>query len=296
MAAGSKTIIAIGIAVAIVLFVGPLGSIGPWMNDLINSFFRQGEDTSSEPVAGAEAGSQGGDISDKQSPLAEGSDGNVSEKESTDGEVKVGEQKPEEAKQVKDTDGDGLSDEEEERVGTDREKPDTDDDGIKDRDEIDRGTDPSGRNTDGDRLDDGVDAEPTVKNVAFVRVISSKLSIEEDYSAMVGVILGPIVGNINPNTEAARVTIDLVFENIGDDFTSFVKFDGTFKVDGKEVKKIKTEIGKLNIGQKLTKHFSYSVKVSDIPPDAINKIVRHVVEGDHPVFSFEIKNIDFEKF
>jgi len=197
---------------------------------------------------------------------------------------------------VKDSDGDGISDKEEDEAGTDREKPDTDDDGVKDGDERDRGTDPRSRNTDGDRLDDGLDAEPTVKNNAFVRVIASKLSIEEDYTAMVGVILSPIVGNISPNTEATRITIDLVFENIGDDFTSFVKFDGVFQVDGKEVKKVKTEMGRLNIGQKVTKHFAYSVKVSDIPPDVINKIVKHVVEGDHPVFSFEIKNVEFEKF
>jgi hypothetical protein len=120
--------------------------------------------------------------------------------------------------------------------------------------------------------------------------------LQEDYTAMAAVILGPIAGNVNPSTEVARFTIDIVFENIGDDFTSFVKFDNVFHVDGLEVKRVSTDIGRLNIGQKITKQFTYTVKVSDIPPEVINRIVQHVVEGNHPVFSFEIKNIDFEKF
>lgn len=54
-----------------------------------------------------------------------------------------------------DSDGDGLSDEEELELGTDPLNPDTDDDGIPDGQEIDLGTDPLNSDTDGDILYDG---------------------------------------------------------------------------------------------------------------------------------------------
>lgn len=54
-----------------------------------------------------------------------------------------------------DSDGDGLTDEEEIALGTDPLNPDTDDDGINDGDEVELGTDPLNPDTDGDILYDG---------------------------------------------------------------------------------------------------------------------------------------------
>jgi hypothetical protein len=54
-----------------------------------------------------------------------------------------------------DSDGDGLTDEEEIALGTDPFNPDTDDDGINDGDEVELGTDPLNPDTDGDILYDG---------------------------------------------------------------------------------------------------------------------------------------------
>jgi hypothetical protein len=55
-----------------------------------------------------------------------------------------------------DTDGDGLTDDEEATLGTDPDNPDTDGDGLTDGDEVDtHGTDPLDRDTDNDRLSDG---------------------------------------------------------------------------------------------------------------------------------------------
>ena len=54
-----------------------------------------------------------------------------------------------------DTDGDGLTDEEEEALGTDPLDPDTDGDGVSDGDEVALGTDPLDPDTDGDGLSDG---------------------------------------------------------------------------------------------------------------------------------------------
>jgi len=58
-----------------------------------------------------------------------------------------------------DPDGDGLTNEEEEALGTDGDKADTDGDGINDADEVDLGTDPTDDDTDRDGLTDGEEVE-----------------------------------------------------------------------------------------------------------------------------------------
>ena len=55
----------------------------------------------------------------------------------------------------KDTDNDGLSDTEEEELGTDPEDSDTDGDGLEDKKELELGTDPNDIDTDGDGVSDG---------------------------------------------------------------------------------------------------------------------------------------------
>jgi hypothetical protein len=54
-----------------------------------------------------------------------------------------------------DSDGDGLTDDEEEALGTDPNKADTDGDGLNDGEEVALGTDPLNEDTDGDGLSDG---------------------------------------------------------------------------------------------------------------------------------------------
>lgn len=56
--------------------------------------------------------------------------------------------------QILDQDKDGLSDEEEKKLGTNPNKRDTDVDGIDDKDEIELGIDPLKKDTDGDGVDD----------------------------------------------------------------------------------------------------------------------------------------------
>ncbi len=63
---------------------------------------------------------------------------------------------PEPANQPLDTDGDGLSDEEEREIGTNPQVPDTDSDGLSDREELQiYNTDPTNPDTDGDTYIDG---------------------------------------------------------------------------------------------------------------------------------------------
>ena len=59
----------------------------------------------------------------------------------------------------KDTDGDGVTDVQEEKDGTDPNKADTDGDGINDGDERNHGTDPKKDDTDGDGINDGDEVE-----------------------------------------------------------------------------------------------------------------------------------------
>jgi nucleoside-specific outer membrane channel protein Tsx len=58
-----------------------------------------------------------------------------------------------------DTDGDGLTDSQEEELGTDPENPDTDGDGLTDGEEVELGTDPLNPDTDGDGIPDGSDPD-----------------------------------------------------------------------------------------------------------------------------------------
>lgn len=59
-----------------------------------------------------------------------------------------------------DSDGDGLTDDEEASLGTDPNNPDSDGDGISDGDEVDQGTDPNNPDSDGDGIPDGSDSSP----------------------------------------------------------------------------------------------------------------------------------------
>ena len=65
-----------------------------------------------------------------------------------------------------DSDGDGLTDEQEEGLGTDPLDPDTDDDGISDGDEVGAGTDPLDPDSDGDGISDGSDPDTVAGVVA----------------------------------------------------------------------------------------------------------------------------------
>ena len=58
-----------------------------------------------------------------------------------------------------DSDGDGLTDSEEDQAGSDPDEPDTDGDGLDDGDEVDSGTDPTDDDSDGDGLSDGEEVD-----------------------------------------------------------------------------------------------------------------------------------------
>ncbi|TET90192.1 MAG: PKD domain-containing protein [Methanomassiliicoccales archaeon] len=67
---------------------------------------------------------------------------------------------------ARDSDQDGLTDDEEEALGTDPNDPDTDNDGLSDLYEVgESGTDPTNPDTDGDGIIDGLDEDPLYPNI-----------------------------------------------------------------------------------------------------------------------------------
>ncbi len=72
-----------------------------------------------------------------------------------------------------DSDGDGLTDTEERRLGTDPFRADTDGDGIPDGEEVRRGLNPLNPDTDGDGILDGVDKYPLDPNAGGPSLLDS---------------------------------------------------------------------------------------------------------------------------
>lgn len=187
-----------------------------------------------------------------------------------------------------DSDGDGLLDKQEQDYGTDPLNRDTDGDGLDDPVEIERGTNPLDPNTDGDRYRDNEDPDPLTKNGAAIRIVASDLALQENYRVFEPGIEGDAV--------VATVIVNIVARNEGDDYSSFVKFDGVFMMDGLELKRVNKDIGRVDKASMIEKELTYVLKVSDLPANIIENMVKSIDESDLPMISFEIRNLSFEKF
>jgi hypothetical protein len=187
-----------------------------------------------------------------------------------------------------DSDGDGLTDKQEQEYGTDPLNRDTDGDGIDDGIEVERGTNPTNPNTDEDRYRDNEDPDPLAKNSAAVKIVVSDLVLEENYK-----VFEP---SIDHNAIVATVIVNIVARNDGDDYSSFVKFDGVFTMDGVELKRVNRDIGRVEQADQEEKQLTYLLKVSDIPEKMVQEMVKSIDESNLPMVSFEIRNLSFEKF
>ncbi len=192
--------------------------------------------------------------------------------------------------QYVDTDNDGLSDDFERNAGTDQYKIDTDNDGLSDKEEIRLGSNPLISNTDGDRYADGVDMDPTFYNVATINATPYNLKVETkmDDSIVVEALSGKRY--MNPFTVLYNVQVDIDVKNIGTDYTSFVKYDVVFTVNGEVVKRIPETLAILDAGQTITKHYGDDIKLVDLPKNVVDKIVKERVAN----FNVDIQNISFE--
>jgi len=112
-----------------------------------------------------------------------------------------------------DTDGDGLSDDDEATYGTDPNNPDTDGDGLNDGDELGEGTDPLNPDTDGDGDPDGSDPHPLTFDDADSDGLSDAMegvlgtdpndSDSDDDGLLDGTEVDPATGTdpLNPDTD-----------------------------------------------------------------------------------------------
>lgn len=125
-----------------------------------------------------------------------------------------------------DSDGDGLSDRREQRLGTDPTNPDTDFDGLNDGDEIEAGTSPLARDSDGDGVLDGQDdridpPSPRTGSISSGNDIEPNDTFEDavildhaglDDATLEGQIdrLGDVdVFDLGPMQRGDRITVDL---------------------------------------------------------------------------------------
>ena len=132
-----------------------------------------------------------------------------------------------------DSDNDGLSDIREGELGTNPQLYDTDGDTLSDSKEIDMGTDPLDRNTDGDRYEDNEYDEALIRNTANINMEIISKEFNWDIVNIGIALMGGAV--INPNMVVATPSTTIKIDNIGDDYTSYVKFDVVFEVQNEVV-------------------------------------------------------------
>ena len=185
-----------------------------------------------------------------------------------------------------DSDGDGLTDTEEKQIGTEIRLADTDSDGLNDYQEVKSyGTNPRNSNTDADRYVDGdeikLNKNPSIKNLP--KINSYKLNERGEYNLANIIVVGgaisvaygiitstaslsaPIVIGILDKLkltekEVYKSSVDVYFENIGDDYTDWITYKINFYVDGKLIDSKQDLIGRLNENSKSSlKHYSVSL-------------------------------------
>jgi hypothetical protein len=191
-----------------------------------------------------------------------------------------------------DTDGDGLPDAFETSIGTNPMVTDTDMDGLSDGDEIKLGSNPLVNNTDSDRYDDVVDNQPTVMNSADITV--TPYNLQAISKTENGIVVETLKGTryLNPYTVLYYVQVDTDVKNNGTDYTSFVKYDVVFTINGEEVKRIPESLTKMDISSSLNKHYEQEIRLVDLP----KKVTDELAKGTPAEFSANIQNISFEKF
>jgi hypothetical protein len=185
-----------------------------------------------------------------------------------------------------DSDKDGLSDIEERQLGTNPNLYDSDGDTLSDYQEVKvLGTNPLNVNTDGDRYNDNVDPNPTIKNSAIVNVQLTNKEWVWDIFGVLKILEGDL------NIRIATIKADVSIQNIGNDYTEYVRFDIVFKLINSEVKRVQESIGRLNVGETQNKHYEYELKLADVPNALINAVTQKSTQWD-----VQIQNVDYQKF
>lgn len=201
--------------------------------------------------------------------------------------------------QPRDTDKDGLTDEEEMKLGTNPNIADTDGDALSDYYEVRvLKTNPLNRNTDGDRYDDGQDPLPLVKSTANVltTVQDKKWNWNVVNIAVVAITVagsGGIAAVLAKDIVIANPSGEILIQNAGNDYSSYVNFDVKFSMMNTEISSAKQSIsiGRLNEGQEMTKSFSREIKSSDLLGPLVDAVLKKTTNWD-----IYVENVEYETF
>jgi hypothetical protein len=221
-----------------------------------------------------------------------------------------------------DSDNDGLFDYEEKQIGTDPRNPDTDGDSLNDYQEYKiYKTQPTNPNSDGDRYKDGEEIQkglnPLVKNSANIiynitneRGDYNWFNIIKDGSVLVVVggalsvcsagtlgacaaaIGGTVYNLLNPVFDDVLYTsnFDVVFNNVGDDYTQYINYNVVYKTKGQTITSSTKDAGTLEVGKSKTITDSYEIKLKDIP-----YALWDFIQGKE-IITFDIPNVQYEKY
>ena len=216
-----------------------------------------------------------------------------------------------------DSDNDGLTDIEENKIGTNPGLADTDGDNLSDYQEVKTlHTDPLNTNTDGDRYDDDADPDPLVVNTADITAAKSNeigaynqlslIKVREkitevsiilksctagttgacaDTSSILGTNLGPILNDVIYTSE-----VDVTFTNQGDDYTSYIDYDVVYYVGTERLDTYNESTERLDANRSITIPHHHEIRVKDIPPtlwDSITRVGKITVE---------IENLEYESW
>ena len=96
---------------------------------------------------------------------------------------------------------------------------------------------------------------------------------------------------LNPDFTLATVKADVLLTNDGKDYTSYVRFDNVFKVQGIEVLRVPERIDRINVGESLSKHYEYKFTAQQAPEAAWKYIQEQTLN-----WSFDVQNLSYEKF
>ena len=168
---------------------------------------------------------------------------------------------------------------------------DSDNDGLSDIEEERIGTDPLNPNTDGDRYLDGEDKEPLKINSAYIQIYL----LDKDWSwnsALTNIIsIALKFGSISSETVIADAEADLLIENQGDDYSEYVNFDVIFEVSNTGVGSVKDSLGRMDVGEKITKTYHKQILLKDVP-DLLWNLIK---EGDAN-WNIKIDDLSYRKF
>lgn len=214
-----------------------------------------------------------------------------------------------------DTDKDGLTDIEEKKIGTNINLFDSDGDTLGDYQETKiGGTNPLKMNTDDDRYNDNNDPNPIKKNSAVIYVTKSNEKGEYNLANLlvIGSVLtgSGLVGCLTTVCTASPAVIvaavaavkdltiytsssDIVIQNTGDDYSSFVTFEVVYSIGNKTLERVPQSYGQISSNLKTTMKYSHDIKVIDLG-DILGEVF-NLLLGKSKI-NIEITDVQYEKF